>query len=175
MRGREFALLFCAQTSSWVGEGLYGLALLWLVQEITGSRAMIGLIAACRTLPSLLGFFTGALADRMDGRRIMILACLGRTALLMLVPFLRWAGLLQVWHLVVVSFLVGVGGIFFLPVRQAMIPAVVPREGLVYANSLMNLSNQLAQAFGYAAGGVGPRSSVSYRRRSCAGWWRGPH
>jgi hypothetical protein len=71
---RNFMLLWAGQAVSWFGDSLYFVSLLWLVQEMTGSRAMMGAVAACRTVPQLLQVLTGALVDRSDRRRMMLCA-----------------------------------------------------------------------------------------------------
>jgi DHA3 family macrolide efflux protein-like MFS transporter len=154
LRNRNFTLLWIGQTISWFGDSLYFVALLWLVQELTGSRAMMGLVAACRTIPTLAGFFAGAFIDRWDRRRVMLLADLGRAALVVTVPLLATAGWLQPWHIPVVAFALASVGIFFYPARQALVPTLVGREGLTTANSLLTLSQQVIFVVGYAAGGI---------------------
>lgn len=152
--GRGFLLLWLGQTISWIGDSFYFIALLWLVIDLTGSRSLLGVVAAARTLPSLLGFASGALVDRWDRRRIMILSDISRAALVGLVPLLQWAGLLQPWHLPVIAFALGLLSIFFVPARQSLLPELVRQEQLVAANAWMSASQQLSGAAGFAFGGV---------------------
>lgn len=151
---RRFALLWSGQTISWFGDSVYMIALLWLVQDLTGSRAMMGLVAACRSLPSLMGFLAGALVDRWDRRRIMISADLARGLIVMTVPLLAWVGLLRAWQLPVVAACLGLVAVFFVPARQALLPVLVEGDDLVSANALMTISMQLIHAVGFAAGGL---------------------
>jgi len=115
---------------------------------------MMGLVAACRTIPTLAGFFAGAFIDRWDRRRVMLFADLGRAALVVTVPLLATAGWLQPWHIPVVAFALASVGVFFYPARQALVPALVGRDGLTTANSLLTLSQQVIFVVGYAAGGI---------------------
>lgn len=155
LRNRNFALLWGGQTISWFGDSLYFVALLWLVQELTGSRAMMGLVAACRTIPSLFGFFAGVFIDRWDRRRVMLVSDVGRGVLVAAVPLLWWAGLLRTWHIPVVAFVLASIGVFFYPARQSLLPGLIEREDLTTANSLMVFSQQVIFVVGYALGGVG--------------------
>lgn len=152
---RDFALLWAGQTVSWFGDSLYFVALLWLVQDMTGSRSLMGVVAACRTVPALFGFVAGVFVDRMDRRRVMIAADLLRAAVVVSVPLLLGAGLLQAWHLPVIAFLLAVAGVPFLPAQQALMPGLIERQQLAHANSLMTLSQQLLNAVGYGVAGVG--------------------
>ncbi len=154
LRHRNFALLWAGQTVSWFGDSLYFVSLLWLVQELTGSRALMGAVAACRTIPALFGVFAGVLVDRMDRRRIMIMADILRAAVIGAVPALMAAGLLQAWHIPVIAFLLAAAGVPFNPSQQALLPALVDREDLAQANSLLTLSQQFVNVVGYAVGGV---------------------
>lgn len=154
LTNRNFALLLAGQIISWLGDAAYFIALLWLVQELTGSRAMMGLVAACRTLPSLLGIVAGALIDRWDRRRVMIVADIVRAALIAIVPLLWVTGHLQPWQLPVIAALLGTAAIFFVPARQALVPTIVGKDDLAPANSLMQLAGQLVTAVGFASGGV---------------------
>ena len=150
----NFALLWGGQTISWFGDSLYFLSLLWLVQEMTGSRAMMGVVAACRTIPSLMGFLVGALVDRLDKRRLMLAVSMCQALTVASVPLLKAVGLLRTWHIPVIAFLLAILGIFFVPARQTLIPYLVKKDELVHANSLMTLSQQAIFIAGYGTGGL---------------------
>lgn len=150
----SFSLLLSGQTISWLGDGVYFIALLWLVQDLTGSKALMGLVAACRTVPSLFGLVAGALIDRHDRRRMMIAADLVRGALVLTVPVLWATHALRPWHLPAIAFLLGLASIFFVPARRALLPSIVDPDDLVSANSLLTLSMQITSVAGFAAGGV---------------------
>lgn len=139
---------------SWFGDSLYFVSLLWLVQEMTGSRAMMGLVAACRTFPALLSVVAGAFVDRWDRRRMMIATDLIRAATVALIPLFRALGILQPWQIPVVAFMLALTGAFFVPARQALLPATVERRQIAPANSLMTLSQQAIFVVGYATGGM---------------------
>ncbi|MHB0884501.1 MAG: MFS transporter [Bacillota bacterium] len=154
LANRSFSLLLSGQTVSWFGDAVYFIALLWLVQDLTGSKVLMGLVAAGRTVPSLFGIVAGALIDRYDRRRMMIAADLTRAALVIAVPVLWMTHNLRSWHLPAIAFLLGLASVFFVPARRALLPSIVDPDDLVSANSLMNLSMQIVAAAGFAAGGV---------------------
>lgn len=154
LRHRNFALLWGGQTVSWFGDSLYFVALLWLVQELTGSRALMGVVAACRTIPALFGVLAGVVVDRVDRRRIMLFADILRALIIGAVPVMMGAEVLQSWHIPVIAFLLATAGVPFSPSQQALLPGLVDREDLAQANSLLTLSQQFVNVIGYAVGGV---------------------
>lgn len=167
LKHRNFALLWTGQTVSWFGDSLYFVSLLWLVQELTGSRALMGVVAACRTIPALFGVFAGVLVDRVDRRRIMMAADTVRACVVLSVPLLMATGQLQPWHIPVVAFLLAAAGVPFSPAQQAVLPGIVERDDLAQANSLLTLSQQFVNVLGYgvaglliAAFGIGPMFSI---------------
>jgi MFS family permease len=90
----NFRLYFAGQAVSLVGTWMQAVAQSWLVLQLTGSGALLGLVAAAQFLPVLLGPCGGLVADRADKRRLLLVtqSALGVLALLL--------GLLTVTHLV---------------------------------------------------------------------------
>ena len=151
---RNFGFLWLGQAISWFGDSLYFISLLWLVQEMTGSKAMMGVVAVCRTVPALFSFATGALVDAVDKKKSMIVVSLAQALVVGLIPVMRSQGILQAWHIPVAAFLLSSLGAFMYPARQALLPQLVPQQELVYANSLMTMAQQIVFIGGYAAGGL---------------------
>lgn len=135
-RNRDFMLFTAGQTTSAVGTGLLQLAVLLHVYGVTHSTRMTTLTFLIETAPLvLLSPWAGVLADRVDRRRILIAADLGRT--LLLIPLLvttRLAVLLPV--LGALSMVACV----FRPAEGALLPAVVPQAQLTRANSFTSAS-----------------------------------
>ncbi len=131
-----YARLLAAMTVSSLGDWVGFTAVLALVTRLAGSStAALGAVAAvmtARTLPAILfGPFAGALVDRMDRKRIMIVADIGRGALYGLMPFLG-----AVWPIFALSFLIECLSLLWTPARDASMPKLVPRRQLANANSL---------------------------------------
>jgi DHA3 family macrolide efflux protein-like MFS transporter len=114
----------------------------------------MGVVAACRTIPALFGVFAGVLVDRMDRRRIMMVADSVRACVVLAVPLLMVTGRLQPWHIPVVAFLLAAAGVPFNPAQQAVLPGIVQREDLAQANSLLTLSQQFTNVVGYGVAGL---------------------
>jgi MFS family permease len=153
LRIPDFRRLYLAQSISDVGDGMTYLALFLLVLDQTGSMAALALLSILVALPPVvLGLFAGAWADRSDRRRIMVVSdSLRALVVLMLVPAALSGSMPLVFLLAAVQAVIGT---FFSPARMAMIPRVVPREGLLAANSLGQMTRMVAGVVGTALTGL---------------------
>jgi MFS family permease len=153
LRIPDFRRLFLAQAISDIGDGMTYLALYLLVLDLTASTAAIALISILVAVPPVtIGLFAGAYADRLDRRRIMLASDTLRAALVLsLVVFGGPATLPVVF---VLAFLQAVVGTFFSPARAALVPRVVPPEGLLAANTLNQVSRVVGNVVGVAFTGA---------------------
>lgn len=152
-RNHDFLLLWGGQMVSAIGSQVSLLAFPWLILAVTGSPVQAGLIAAIRTLPYILfGLPAGALVDRWNRRRVMILCDTGRALALGSIPIMFVLGHLTALQLYLVSFIEGTLFIFFGLAESAALPRVV---------SLEQLSAAIAQnEFVYSVSGlIGPSLS----------------
>jgi DHA3 family macrolide efflux protein-like MFS transporter len=126
-----FFTLWTGQALSLVGSQAAGFALVWWLTQRTGSGVILATSTAVTLLPQvLLGPFIGALVDRWDRRRIMLVAD-GVIALLSAwLAYLFWADALQIWHVYVIGFVRALGGTFHHPAMQASTSLMVPDEQL---------------------------------------------
>lgn len=126
---RSFAPIWLGQAFSLLGSSLVQFALVWHLTVQTGSTAVLATATFVALLPQvLLGPFAGALVDRWDRRRVMMVAD-GAVALTTL--FLVWlfsVDLIQVWHIYAAMFLRSLGGSFHWPAMQASTTLMVPKE-----------------------------------------------
>ena len=82
----------------------------WMMTQISDSDAMVGLVQAGVTVPTMLfAVFAGTLADSHDRRKVMIGAQLFMMATATLLTLLAWAGLMTPWLLVLLTFMIGTG------------------------------------------------------------------
>lgn len=153
LRLRDFRLVWIAQAISDLGDGLTNLALLLLVNAITGSTAALAAMAIVLAVPPMtIGLVAGVYVDRLDRRRMMLAADLLRVAIVLGFIVVRSAD--QVWILYVLGFIEATVGTFFTPARMALVPTIVPREGLLAANGVSQASRVIAAALGAGAAGV---------------------
>ncbi len=103
----------------------------WLVYELTGSALALGTVFGAFAIPMLvLPFFGGVLADRMDRRKVIWIMQSVAALLALTMAILVASGLIQVWHVIAISFASAVALAFDQPTRQAIIPDLVPRDEL---------------------------------------------
>src|SRR3954453_1702872 len=102
LRQRQLAILWMSQVLSAIGDQLYAIAVIWTAVQVAGAGA--GVVAAAGTAAALAcGMLGGVYADRWDRQRTMAGTDLLRAATVAILPVLAWRGVLQLWHLVVVS------------------------------------------------------------------------
>ncbi|MBE3577242.1 MAG: MFS transporter [Limnochordales bacterium] len=144
-----FTWLWVGQMVSRLGDSIDAIAFVWLVLELTGSTLLMGTLLVVNMLPSiLLNPVAGVWIDRLPRRPVIVISDAARAVTTGLVAALYLAGLLEVWHLYVVTTLNSIFEAFAVPARVAVIAQVVSGEDLVSANSLTSLSSSLASLFG---------------------------
>jgi MFS family permease len=155
LRSHPFRLYFGGQVVSASGSFLQQTAIGWLVFELTGSASELGLVLAAGGIPSLLlGPWGGAVADRVDLRKLLIVT----QTLYCLLAALLWG--LAVAGDATVAVLVGIGvaggfvQIADSPARQALVSRLVPPEDLASAVSLNGVVVNSARVVGPALAGV---------------------
>jgi MFS transporter, DHA3 family, macrolide efflux protein len=153
LRLRDFRLLWVAQIISDFGDSLTTLALLILVNQLTGSTAALATMAVVLAIPQVtFGLVAGVYVDRMDRKRIMVVSDLLRGFLVL--GFALVGTRDQIWLLYLLGFVQATSGTFFTPARGALTPQLVPPDGLLAANSLAQTSRIIAGLLGTAAAGV---------------------
>ena len=101
LRHRDFRLLWTGQAVSLIGDGIYLVAIAWLVYDISNSPGALGLVGVAWTLPMVLTLLgAGVLSDRYDRRLLMIVADLLRVVAVGGLAALALAGSIELWHVV---------------------------------------------------------------------------
>ena len=155
LRHRDFALLWAGLTITASGQWLQQITLSWLVFDMTGSALQLGTINGLRMLPFLFtSLLAGVLADRVDRRRLMLATQLYLMVTTLAMALLLLSGRAAVWHLYVFTFISGLGWSFTMPVRSALVPALVPRAELMNAIALSSATFNFARVIGPAIGGL---------------------
>lgn len=135
---REFRAVLAGQAVSALGDAITLTAMPLLVLALTGSGAWMGVVGALQFLPDLLfSLVAGVLADRVDRRRLVVIADIGRAALTMLVPIAHWTDLPTLGVLVAVTFPVNVLRVLSDAGLSSALPQLAGRENLARANSFM--------------------------------------
>jgi DHA3 family macrolide efflux protein-like MFS transporter len=126
-----FFSIWTGQQFSLIGSSLAQFALVWWLTETTGSATVLATGTLISLLPGVfLGPFVGALVDRWDRRRVMIVAD-GLIALVSAwLAYLFWTGAMRVEHVYVIMLARAIGGAFHWPAMQASTSLMVPDEHL---------------------------------------------
>ena len=156
LRHRDFRLLWSGMCISLVGDGAFLVALTWQVYQLSGAPAAMGLVGMAMTVPTIAFLLLGgALSDRRNRRDLMLAADVVRMVATALLAVLGWAGVLEVWHTVVLVAVYGTGQAFFAPAFDAIVPDLVPEAELAQANAIDQLVRPTAlRMAGPAIGGV---------------------
>ncbi|MBP9041605.1 MAG: MFS transporter, partial [Anaerolineaceae bacterium] len=128
---RKFLPIWVAQIFSLLGSGLVQFALVWWITQETGSATMLTTATIVAILPEiLLSPFAGALVDRFNRRKVMIMADAFVAVVTLGLVLLFAFDLIQVWHIFVVIFLRDIGGIFHWTAMQTSTALMVPDKHL---------------------------------------------
>ena len=115
---RNFRLFFAGQFVSLVGTWMQQVAQSWLVYRLTGSALLLGMVGFAGQFPVFLfGPFGGAIADRANRHRVVIATQTAAMMLAFILAALTLMGTVQVWHVFVLSALLGVVNAVDIPVQ----------------------------------------------------------
>ncbi len=155
LRRRDFALLWVGATASILGDGLSWVALVWLVYELGGTSADVGLLVVCYTAPVIVGgLAAGLVLDRFDKRRVLIADNVVRGVVIGSVPVAAALGLLTPGWLYVVAAVYGLLYMVSLAGIPSILPSLVPEDRLDTANAMETISYGIGGLAGPAIAGV---------------------
>ncbi len=156
LKHRNYRLFFAGQGISLIGTWMQQIAMSWLVYRMTGSALLLGVVGFAGQIPSfLLAPFAGVLADRWNKRRVLVIT----QAVSMLQAFALSALVLtktvSIWHIIVLSILLGCVNAFDITTRQAFVPDMLEkREDLGNAIALNSSLFNGARLIGPAVAGI---------------------
>jgi hypothetical protein len=152
---RDFALLWTGLTVSMLGDGIYLVAIAWQVYDLSNAPTALSVVGLAWTAPMVLFLLVGGvLSDRFDRRSILIAADALRFGAIAVIGVLSISGNIELWHIIVLVSVYGVGEALFGPAFGAIVPDLVPSEMLVEANSLEQVVSPMAfRLVGPALGG----------------------
>ncbi|HUW99533.1 MAG: MFS transporter [Phycisphaerae bacterium] len=122
LRNRNYRLFFAGQGVSLVGTWMQGVALPWLVYRMTGSVVLLGVVGFTGQILSLVAApAAGVVADRANRHRLVIAAQVAAAFLAAVLAVLTLTGIIEVWHIIVLSLVGGLIRGFEIPFRQAFV------------------------------------------------------
>ncbi|MDQ0314498.1 MFS transporter [Amorphus orientalis] len=154
-RHHAFALLWTATLISNIGTWMHDVGAGWLMTTLNPSPAVVTLVQAATTLPVFLfALFAGALADRLDKRRMLIVINIALFLIVCTLTVLVWLDRITPVVLILFTLAIGTGAAFMAPAWQAVVPHLVPRETLKPAIALNSMGINISRAIGPALAGV---------------------
>lgn len=161
---RDFRLFLSAQLLGSGGVWMLRMAADWLVLEITGSPAAVGVLVALQFLPLLaVGPLGGVIADRHDKRHLVLFAQTASAIVAVTLATLTLTHTVVLWHLYVLAVVLGLIAAVEMPARQVLVSEVVGDESL---RSAISMSNALSQGGGM----VGPALAGLVIAKVGQGW-----
>jgi len=156
LRHASYRWLFGTLLVSMLGAGLLIVALVWQVVALDGGPTELSAVTSASAVGMLVTtLLGGALADRIPQKRILLGVELVQGVSIGVIAILSMTGLLEIWHLSVVSLITGLAAGLYYPAYSALLPSLIPPEDLLAANGLEGvLRPTLAQAAGPALAGV---------------------
>jgi MFS family permease len=154
LKHRNFQLFFAGQLVSLIGTWMQSTAQLWLVYKMTHSAALLGVFGFASQIPILfLASLGGYLGDRYNRHRGVIWTQAASLLLAFALAALTLLGVVRVWELILIAFLVGIVNAFDVPIRQAFLVQMVGKEDLPNAIALNSSIFNGARVVGPAIAG----------------------
>lgn len=152
---RDFRIMWIGACTSQVGTQMQVLAQSWLVFQLSNSSVMLGLDSFLGTIPIVLfSLVGGVFADRTERQKLLLGSQGVQMTCAFLLATLFATGVIHVWHILALSFIVGTAQSFGGPAYQALIPSLVKAEDLPNAIALNSIQFNLARVIGPVLGAL---------------------
>ena len=155
LRHRNFRLFFSGQLISLTGTWMTTTAQGWLVYQLTGSKALLGVVAAAGSAPMLVfSTWGGWAADRFPKRSVLVTTQTSSMILSLSMAALVWSGHVKPWQIIVLAIFGGVTMAFDMPARQSFVIEMTSRQDLMNAISLNSSAFNAARVIGPSLAGI---------------------
>ncbi len=133
----QFRILALAVTMSLLGAGTWLVAVVWQVIQLGGGPADLSFVATGASLGLVAAVLVGGVAaDRIPQKRILVATEAVKALAVSVAATLTLTGNLEIWHLALVSLVLGIADGFFYPAYSALLPSVLPPDQLLAANGI---------------------------------------
>ena len=155
LRSRDFRAFFGAQTISQIATWMHSVAQAWLILSLTNSPLLLGLINLLHWGPILLlAIPSGAIADRVVKRRLLMVTQAGQACTALAVAALVAMGVIAYWHVGILASCSGLANTLFNVVKQSFVIETVGRDDVGNAVALSSAAFNGARIVGPAAAGL---------------------
>jgi MFS family permease len=130
----NYRLWFFGQMVSLMGTWMQATAQGYLIYQLTGSPAYLGLVGFMNGVPALIfTLFGGVAADRIPRRKLMVITQTSMMVLAFILAVLTFTNAVKPWHIVILAFLLGTANAFDAPARNSLVTELVAREDMTNA------------------------------------------
>ncbi|MWV49364.1 MFS transporter [Rathayibacter sp. VKM Ac-2803] len=144
---RAYRFLALSLAASLLASGVWLVALVWQVIALGGGPSDVSVVAAASALGLVLAVLLGGVAaDRVPQRRLLLGVEAVRIVAVLAAVALDASGVLALWQLTVLAFVLGVGEAFFFPAYSAILPRLLPEAQLLAANGVEGALRPVAQS-----------------------------
>lgn len=151
----NYRLWFIGQLISLIGTWTQTTAQGYLIYQLTKSPEYLGYASFANGLPSwLFTLYAGAIADRVPRRTLMVITQTSMLILAFILAILTFTNTIQWWHILILTFFLGISNAFDAPARQAFVLEMVDREDMTNAIALNSTMFNSALVLGPAFGGL---------------------
>ena len=155
LKSYNFRLYFGGQCISLIGTRMQQIAMSWLVFRLTGSVLLLATVTFTAQIPILVATpYMSVFVDRFDRRKLLVLTQTLSMIQALLMAILTLTGFVQVWHIMVLSLLIGLINALDNPTRQSFYPSLVSPDKLSNAIALNSAVINGSRLIGPAVGGV---------------------
>ena len=152
---RAFVIIWSGQFFSILTSSLVNFAIIIWISLQTGSAEMLAWAAIAALLPqTIIGPFTGALIDRWNRKRIMMLADTFIALCTLVLAILFWLDIAEIWHIFGLLGLRSIGSAFHMPAMQASVPLLAPADQLTRIAGVNQIIASVSQIAGPALGAM---------------------
>ncbi|HTS51130.1 MAG TPA: MFS transporter [Bryobacteraceae bacterium] len=152
---RDFRIMWIGACTSQVGTQMQILAQAWMVLQISNNPTLLGLDAFLGTIPIVLfSLVGGVFADRTERQRLLMGSQIVQMTCAFLLAALFAAGVVHIWEILTLSFIVGTAQSFGGPAYSALIPTLVKPQDLPNAIALNSIQFNLARVIGPVLGAL---------------------
>jgi MFS family permease len=139
---RNYRLFFGGQSISLIGTWMQRIAMPWLVYHLTGSAFLLGLVSFAGQIPTfLLAPLAGVVTDKFSRYRVLLITQIISLLQALILALLSLAGVIQIWHIVVLSIALGCVNAFDVPSRHSFVIEMVEKKehlgNAIALNSMM--------------------------------------
>ena len=153
---KDFWRLWTGRTAGFFGSQMGDVALrILLASTLAAGGIELGILSAAQTAGFLLfAIPAGALADRASRRKLLVISDLTRAGLLAVIPITALIGNLNLYLVIVIAFLVGLGNLLFEISYKSLLPDVVPNDKIVLANTRLETGRTTGSLIGPPVAGA---------------------